>query len=91
MSNIVPTIGRIVNFRGSDGRVRAAIVTYVWSDICINLRAFGHDSDDKEDGSHTSVEMHEDGRASSWHWMPYQKGQAAKTEAVQAELDKTKA
>jgi len=72
----IPTIGRIVLFRGHDGEDRPAIVTHVWSDLCINLTVFGKDDQDKNAGIHTSVTpgQYEDGRPfeRSWRWMPYQ-------------------
>jgi len=91
MSNHVePTIGRIVWYRGKDNAVRAAIVTYVWSQFLINLQVFGKDQNDTEAGIHTSVTHgdieHEPSCCPSWSWMPYQKGQAAKTEQLEQKL-----
>lgn len=37
-----PSIGRIVHYREpSADKIRAAIVTVVWSDTCVNLHVFG--------------------------------------------------
>lgn len=92
---IQPTIGRVVWFHPpsqvADGSfapaaICAAIVAYVHSDTCVNLAVF--DGDGKSH-SFTSVMLVQDGDAVPdagryCEWMPYQKGQAAKTEALQA-------
>jgi hypothetical protein len=66
----------------------AAIVAHVWDDRMVNLSVF--DSDGKP-YSFTSVELLQDddpkpeaGRFACW--MPYQKGQAAKAEALEQKL-----
>ncbi|NIE67459.1 hypothetical protein [Burkholderia sp. Ax-1719] len=97
---IKPTSGRVVLFTPSkhddalrfDGSTQklAAIVAYVHSDDCINLAVF-----DSNGGSaarcsvplvHGDVPeaLLENGYYAEW--MPYQKGQAAKTEAVEKAL-----
>lgn len=44
-----PTVGRIVNFVMGDGEtIRPAIVVRVWSDTCINLRAFLDGTNDSQ-------------------------------------------
>jgi hypothetical protein len=74
--HIMPTIGRIVYHRGSDGQIRPAIVTHVWGEFCINAMVFPKDSSDKEAGIKTSLThadpAQEPGCLNSWHWMPYQ-------------------
>ena len=91
---IQPTIGRIVLYHppfepdsGSNERTYAAIVCHVWSDTCVNLAVF--DSNGSV-SSKTSVLLFqgESERPSSSYaeWMPYQKGQAAKTEALESQL-----
>lgn len=88
--HIDPTIGRVVNYRGKDGEIRAAIVTKVHGSFCINLYVLGHDAGDVNLGYHTSVThadpAHEPKCFPSWHWMPYQLGQAARTEAAEAKV-----
>jgi hypothetical protein len=95
MSNhITPTLGRIVWYRGNDGRERAAIVTFVNGPFNVNLYVFGSESIDPECGPRDSVTHadpeHEPGCIPSWHWMPYQKQQAEKhaTEAARADEPK---
>lgn len=92
---IKPTIGRVVWFHPSSHSAEsgfaptsicAAIVAHVHSDTCVNLAVF-----DGNGVSHskTSVPLYQDGdpvpdAGYYCEWMPYQKGQAAKTEAAEA-------
>lgn len=88
---ITPTIGRVVwVIRPSETldikQPEVGLVTYVHGDRCINVAGFNsngtpfsltslmllQDDDAKPEGSNFAC------------WMPYQKGQAAKTEALQA-------
>ena len=82
--------GLVANPAGLEGaQPLAAIVTYVWNDNMVNLAVFGHDGTVQ---ARTSVPIVQDG--SPWtadqspyaEWMPFQKGQAAKTEALEAKL-----
>lgn len=91
---IKPTIGRVVWFHPSSCEISrdfasapicAAIVAHVWSDTCVNLAVF-----DANGNSHsrTSVLLVQEGAPVPsggfyCEWMPYQKGQAAKTEAIE--------
>jgi hypothetical protein len=89
---ISPTVGRVVWFTPSadDTIVRngtqplAAIVTCVWSDTCVNLAVFDANG---VATNRTSVLLIQDDAARPGgyfcEWMPYQKGQAAKTEALE--------
>ena len=91
---IKPTVGRVVwywpsrahdihnsGICGGGNQPLAAIITHVWSDTCVNLSIF--DANGKQ-FSRTSVFLHQEGceRPSEMfaEWMPYQHGQAAKTE-----------
>ncbi|MFU6918462.1 hypothetical protein ACM74F_05405 [Pseudomonas aeruginosa] len=91
---IKPTVGRVLWFWPSpedrcariEGQPLAAIVAHAWSDTCVNLAFFD------ANGVHrhkTSVLLVQEGAqrpaAGFAEWMPYQKGLAAKTEAVQRE------
>lgn len=89
---ISPTIGRVVLFHpaGSDPKAEPypALVCKVWNDRNINVGGF--DPSGVAFGE-TSVNLLQDDDsippAGPWaEWMPYQKGQAAKTEALQAQL-----
>jgi hypothetical protein len=80
---ITPTVGRIVwykeaGFADETHQPNAAIVTYVWSDVLVNLAVFS------ENGirfAKTSVRLLQDDETSEGHgewceWMPFQKDQA---------------
>ncbi|WP_423459986.1 Gp49 family protein [Ottowia sp. VDI28] len=96
---IPPTVGRVVWFHPAINTVEsgfaqargdaplAAIIARVWSDNCVNLAVF-----DANGNSHsrTSVLLVQDADACDrpagnyCTWMPFQKGQAAKTEAAKS-------
>ena len=88
---IKPTIGRVVWFHpaGStpEEQPLVAIIAHVWSDTCINLAVFDTNG---VASNQTSIFLFQgDGeRPSSLYaeWMPYQQGQAAKTEALEKKL-----
>ncbi|MGY3392956.1 hypothetical protein ACVWW6_005547 [Bradyrhizobium sp. USDA 3311] len=94
---ISPTVGRNVHYRVASeanangmtiyntAQPMVALVTYVHSDSCVNLVVFDHCGNAHP---RTSVPINNvwEG-ASAWaEWMPYQKGQAAKTEAAESAL-----
>ncbi|WP_454627750.1 hypothetical protein [Bradyrhizobium cenepequi] len=93
---IKPTVGRVVHFiphrtdkLAFSDQPLAALVTYVHSDTMVNLAVF--DSNGNSHGR-TSINLEQDtpldGLTGSFcRWMPYQTGQAAKTERLQAQLD----
>jgi|SRR6185295_1213670 len=91
---ITPTVGRIVWYHredtdpgtSTDETPNAAIVAHVQSDTCVNLFVV----DSSGCGfSRSDVPLVQDGETPPQgrycEWMPYQKGQAAKTEALEAE------
>ena len=91
---IKPTVGRVVLFHpafiqdsGTNEETCAAIVVYVWSDELVNLAVFDSNGVCRAE---TSVALFQgDGvRPSDRYaeWMPYQQGQAAKTEALEKQL-----
>lgn len=92
---IKPSIGRIVWFQPSKSEDQpfrdqplAAIVTYVWGDQMVNLTVFDQAG---APFSATSVKLLQDDEEKPVfgyfaEWMPYQKGQAAKTETLEAKL-----
>lgn len=97
---IKPTVGRVVLFYPSSrtgdagfacpqaGEPLAAVIAKVWSDSCVNLAVFDANG---VAHSRTSVLLVQDGqeRPGSYYceWMPYQKGQAAKTDALKAQIE----
>lgn len=92
---IKPTQGRVVWFRPhvtdgisrlGDGQPHAAIIAGVRSDAAVNLSVLDHFGNWS---ARTNVPLIQDGDpppadCSYAEWMPYQKGQAAKTEALEA-------
>lgn len=89
--SITPTVGRIVWYIDDSGASLAAIITHVWSDDCVNLAVF---SADGVPFGKTSVKLLNPGATASdtdcCQWMPYQLGQAAKTEEAEAKLAEAK-
>lgn len=89
---IKPTVGRVVWFyvyvpgQGHKGPL-AAHVCHVWSDTMINLMVIMENGIPR---GQTSVHLRQEDTpvpASDYaEWMPYQKGQATKTEAMEKEL-----
>lgn len=88
---IKPTVGRVVWFypagASHEDQPQAAMVSYVHSDTLINVGGFDHSG---EPFSARSVLLLQDEGSygnpggGAWAcWMPYQKGQAAKTEAAE--------
>lgn len=86
---IKPTVGRVVWFydEPDQDQPKAAIVAHVWSDTCVNLAVFDANG---VSSSVTSVPLIQDDnpKPGSFYceWMPYQKGQAAKTEALEEKI-----
>lgn len=95
---ISPTVGRVVWYY-PDGKSQldagrqpcAALVAYVHDDRCINI---GYVDSNGVSGNVTSVQLVQDGDTVPEYgfcaWMPYQLGQAAKTEAAQKGLYESK-
>ncbi len=88
---ITPTVGRVVwvirpQFTQDIKQPEVGFITYVWNDRMINVAGFNRDG---YPFSSTSVTLLQDDDAKPEGnfavWMPYQKGQAAKTEALEAE------
>lgn len=93
---IKPTVGRVVWFypRGKSERSGdqplAALIACVWSDTCVNLAIFDANGQPYPPG-HTSILLVQEGgplpdSGPYCTWMPYQQGQAKKTEALEAQL-----
>ena len=87
---IEPTVGRIVWYHPGPTGVHAAIITHVHGDDCVNLVIFDANGVPYQRTSVTLLQ----GEKPEWltenyaEWMPYQKGQAAKTEQLKAALEK---
>ena len=89
---IKPTVGRVVWYHPGPqedhhGETLAAHIAHVWSDTCVNLMVIDPNGNPF---NRTSVFLYQGDtdRPSSQYaeWMPYQKGQAAKTEALEAKV-----
>lgn len=87
---ISPTIGRVVLVRraaASSDQAEPGLVAYVFHDRLINVGGFDRNG---LPFSLTSLTLVQDGDAipggNYAEWMPYQKGQAAKTEALEARV-----
>lgn len=87
---ITPTVGRVVWVIRPHATLdieqpEVGFVTYVWSDRMINVAGFNSNG---EPFRLTSLMLLQDDDPKPEHdfavWMPYQKGQAAKTEALEA-------
>ena len=89
---IAPTVGRVVWYRKNlgDEQPFAALIVHVWSDTCVNLAYFDANGIAENE---TSVLLWQEGNPKPDYryceWMPYQKGQAAKTEALEKKLEVT--
>jgi len=89
---IEPTVGRVVWIRGRTNKSdqpEAALVTYVWNSRLVNVGGFDKNGDPFKV---TSLYLDQGDRprpevCQVWaEWMPYQKGQAAKTEALEKQI-----
>jgi len=89
---IQPTVGRVVwYYRYPGAEAQAALVSYVHDDRCVNLAVFDHNGNPEPTAPYVPLLQGDEagqlaGRQCSW--MPFQIGQAAKTEAVQAAASK---
>lgn len=94
---IKPTVGRVVlftplhvdkSFLGNRDQVCAAFITYVFSDRLVNVAAF--DANGNPHGRTSVPLLQDDDRKPEQGyfaaWMEYQKGQAAKTEALEQKI-----
>ncbi len=88
---IKPTIGRVVWYRAHDEDHRqpldeqlcAALIAYVHDDTTVNLMVIGHDGVSFSKLDVPLAQGDEKCVPGGCMWMPYQKGQAAKTEALE--------
>ena len=94
MTHITPTVGRVVHYipgenddhmaKGGGDQPLAAIVTHVWNDRMVNLVIFDANGVPYPKTSVTLVQPEdiEQPEAGFCQWMPYQVGQAEKSEAA---------
>ena len=95
---IKPTIGRVVWYY-PDGKAQfaigvqpyAALIAFVHSDDCINVAYFDANGVAK---SNTSVKLLQEGEETPEGcfcvWMPYQVGQAARTQELEKKIEEAK-
>ena len=83
---IHPTIGRVVLVRAGTPQPQAALVTFVHNDRLINAAGFTAEGHPFAANKITLLQDDDPAPASETYaeWMDYQKGQAAKTEALEA-------
>ncbi|MFY1017945.1 hypothetical protein [Ectopseudomonas khazarica] len=97
MTHIPPTVGRVIHYYPTaddngalppQGQPLAGIVACVWNDRCINITYFDANGNAWGKTSVPLVQDDDDTRPGAGYcaWMPYQKGQAAKTESLESQL-----
>lgn len=94
---IRPTVGRMVWFQPAKPAEQplrdspyAAIIVYVWSDTCVNLVYFDANGELGTACSAMLVQEDSDELPKTGYfaqWMPYQRGQAARAEALEQQLE----
>ena len=90
---IKPAIGRVAwyhpprNRTGTD-QPHAALIAHVWNDTCVNLAVFDANGFAYSKTSVFLFQGDSEKPGSGYAaWMPYQQGQAAKTEALEKKLN----
>lgn len=87
---IHPTVGRVVHFyRYFGAEVQAALIAHVNDDGTVNLAVFDHHGNPEPRPSNVMLVQEGQNPCADVQfctWMPYQLGQAAKTEALEAQL-----
>lgn len=94
---IKPTVGRMLHYYPASedggasitfGRPLAATIAHVWNDSCINIAYLDTSGVWRSKTSVLLVHEDDDARPGAGYcvWMPYQKGQAAKTESLERSL-----
>ncbi|MDH1341837.1 hypothetical protein [Ectopseudomonas oleovorans] len=101
MTRIVPTVGRVLHFFptvdymasrkqafNNPAQPLAAVIAYVHSDTMVNLTVWDQNGEQFSVCSVPLVQEGSDVIVGSFYaqWMPYQKGQAAKTESLESQL-----
>jgi hypothetical protein len=92
---IKPTVGRVVLYKahsnetypGAGDGFQPAIVCKVWSDTCVNLAVFDANGNPSGRTSVLLVQPEAESPGAGYcTWMPYQVGQAQKTEELEKKL-----
>jgi hypothetical protein len=97
MTSITPTVGRVIHYYPTaddngalppQGQPLAGIVACVWNDRCINITYFDANGNAWGKTSVPLVQDDDETRPGAGYcaWMPYQKGQVAKTELAESAL-----
>lgn len=105
-TKILPTVGRLVHYKMPNGEIRPANVVSVINEDMVNLQVITDGINDVEmfrkDGGvgdmimtargllHRTSVVRGEG-VGEWDWMPYQKGQAKKTEETEKKLEEATA
>ncbi len=87
---ITPTVGRVVwYYEFAGNKPRAATIADVFNDRLVNLTVHDYDGTTRACTSVSLVQPGDEIVPGSYfcEWMPYQKGQAAKTEQLEKQLD----
>lgn len=82
--SIIPTIGRVVLFRDEANVIRPAIITGVNGPLNVDLHVLGPIGRTIWPNVTEADPAQEPGCFPSWHWMPYQKQQAAAGTSIHA-------
>jgi hypothetical protein len=87
---IQPTVGRVVHyFRDRDSEEQVALIAHVNQDGTVNLAVFDHNGSPEPRSACIPLVQEGEALPLQGHycrWMPYQLGQAAKTEAMEARV-----
>jgi hypothetical protein len=84
---ITPTVGRVVWYYEANIGPAAAIICKVHSDRLVNLMVIAENGTTFPAENVTLIQDDDWTRPNEYcEWMPYQKGQAAKTEALESQL-----
>lgn len=88
---IKPTVGRKVWYRPQKFEMRYAhtqpfdaTITHVWSDTCVNLKVLNEEGDPLSSKTSVTLAQGRPAQPGECEWMPYQQGQAAKTESAES-------
>lgn len=93
---IKPSIGRVVWFQPAKAEDQpkldqpyAALIAYVWNDRMVNLAYFNENGEHRNATSVMLLQDEDPIPVTGYYaeWMPFQKGQAQKTEALEKQAE----